>query len=348
MTDGNSNVVPMQAEAGTSGAFFEMMAPTLKAQGIEALLPSGVTFEAFVRAAATAMAQNPDLANADRKSLIQSLIRCASHGLVPDGREAALVTFKEKQGNIYIMKAQYIPMVDGVLKRARQSGKIAVIAAKAVFDGDAFDYWMDEQGEHINYRPTYTGRGEFKLAFAFAKLHSGELIVEVMPKEDIERVRAASKTGSSEFGPWVKWFDRMSVKSVLHRLAKRLPSASELVALLESGEEMEWQGQPKSVSQPKLVSNKRGVAAVLEKVRKAPVTIDQPTTEPVSEQLPSTQDIGVMFGQFADALEEAETLEQLAGIWKSAAKWGQSTGNEKLLSDLTTIKDERKAQLSAA
>lgn len=79
-----------------------------------------------------------------------------------------------------------------------------------------------------------------------------------------------------------------------------------------------------------------------------PVTIDQPTTEPVSDQPPSTQDIGVMFGQFADALEEAETLEQLAGIWKSAAKWGQSTGNEKLLSDLTTIKDERKAQLGAA
>ncbi|GAB3235020.1 recombinase RecT [Pseudaeromonas pectinilytica] len=347
MTDGNSNVVPMQAEAGTSGAFFEMMAPTLKAQGIEALLPSGVTFESFVRAAATAMAQNPDLANADRKSLIQSLIRCASHGLVPDGREAALVTFKEKQGNIYIMKAQYIPMVDGVLKRARQSGQIAVIAAKAVFDGDAFDYWMDEQGEHINYRPTYTGRGEFKLAFAFAKLHSGELIVEVMPKEDIERVRAASKTGSSEFGPWVKWFDRMSVKSVLHRLAKRLPSASELIALLESGEEMEWQGQAKSVSQPKMVSNKRGVAAVLEKVRKAPVTIDQnPQSE--AQVTPDAQNIGVMFGQFADELEEAETIEQLAGIWKSAAKWGQSTGNEKLLSDLTTIKDERKAQLGAA
>ena len=98
-------------------------------------------------------------------------------------------------------------------------------------------------------------------------------------------------------------------------------------------------------------------AAVLDRVRNrkpveqpagAPVTIDQPTTEPVSDQPTSTQDIGVMFGQFADELEEAETIEQLAGIWKSAAKWGQSTGNEKLLSDLTTIKDERKAQLGAA
>ena len=84
----------------------------------------------------------------------------------------------------------------------------------------------------------------------------------------------------------------------------------------------------------------------------SPVTIDQapPSDAAVEHQVSSStkQDIGVTFGQFADALEEAETIEQLAGIWKSASKWGQSTGNEKLLSDLTTIKDERKAQLSAA
>lgn len=325
---------------GSSGAFFAQIAPQLRSQGIEALLPKGVTFDMFARAAATAMAQNHELAGAEPKSVIQSLIRCATHGLVPDNREAALVTFKEKSGAI---KAQYIPMVDGVLKRARQSGQIAVIAAKAVFTGDTFDYWMDEQGEHINYRPTFTGRGDFLLAFAFAKLHSGELIVEVMAKEEIDRVRAASKTGNSEYGPWAKWYDRMAVKSVLHRLARRLPSASELVSMLESGDEFDFnrnQQKPDS-TQSRALDAIRGQTS-------RPVTIDQPTTEPVSDQPPSTQDIGVMFGQFADALEEAETIEQLSGIWKSAAKWGQSTGNEKLLSDLTTIKDERKAQLSAA
>ena len=325
---------------GSSGAFFAQIAPQLRSQGIEALLPKGVTFDMFARAAATAMAQSPELAGADPKSVIQSLIRCATHGLVPDNREAALVTFKEKSG---VIKAQYIPMVDGVLKRARQSGQIAVIAAKAVFTGDTFDYWMDEQGEHINYRPTFTGRGEFLLAFAFAKLHSGELIVEVMAKEEIDRVRAASKTGNNEYGPWVKWYDRMAVKSVLHRLARRLPSASELVSMLESGDEFDFnrnQQKPDS-TQSRALDAIRGQTS-------RPVTIDQPTTEPVSDQPPSTQDIGVMFGQFADALEDAETIEQLSGIWKSASKWGQSTGNEKLLSDLTTIKDERKAQLSAA
>ena len=40
---------------GSSGAFFSQIAPQLRSQGIEALLPSGVTFEAFTRAAATAI-----------------------------------------------------------------------------------------------------------------------------------------------------------------------------------------------------------------------------------------------------------------------------------------------------
>lgn len=128
---------------------------------------------------------------------------------------------------------------------------------------------------------------------------------------------------------------------------------------LKVAEEVEDYPAEREVNQAPVQEHKPAnkTAAVLDRVRnrkqteqpaEQPLTIDQPTTEPVSEQPTSTQDIGVMFGQFADALEEAETLEQLAGIWKSAAKWGQSTGNERLLSDLTTIKDERKAQLSAA
>ena len=128
---------------------------------------------------------------------------------------------------------------------------------------------------------------------------------------------------------------------------------------LKVAEEVEDYPAEREVNQAPVQEHKPAnkTAAVLDRVRnrkqteqpaEQPLTIDQPTTEPVSEQPASTQDIGVMFGQFADALEEAETIEQLAGIWKSASKWGQSTGNEKLLSDLTTIKDERKAQLSAA
>lgn len=227
---------------GTVGAFYEMMAPEVEKQGIYSLLPAHITPEAFVRAAAVAMAKSPDLAEADPTTVIMALSDCAKDGLVPDGREAALVVYNSKVKrngrDEWIKKAQYLPMVDGVLKRARQSGRIDVIAGKAVFEGDEFDYWMDEAGEHINYRPKLVGRGDFQFAFAFAKLKGGELIVEVMTKEEIERVKAASKGG--QYGPWKDWYDRMAVKSVLHRLARRLPNASELMDMLEQGQQMDF------------------------------------------------------------------------------------------------------------
>ena len=320
---------------GSSGAFFSQIAPQLRSQGIEALLPSGVTFEAFTRAAATAMAQNPELAGAEPKSVIQSLIRCATHGLVPDNREAALVTFREKGGAI---KAQYIPMVDGVLKRARQSGQIAVIAAKAVFIGDTFDYWMDEQGEHINYRPTFTGRGEFQLAFSFAKLHSGELIVEVMPKEDIERVRAASKTGNSEYGPWAKWYDRMAVKSVLHRLARRLPSASELVSMLESGDEFDFGRQQQ---QAKPVPSATRALDAMRSQQHPPVTI---THEPAAQQEPA--DHSSAYADHSAAIESASTVQEWQDAYTAAWQWAESTGSDSIKKDIKQLAGEAKKKLT--
>ena len=320
---------------GSSGAFFAQIAPQLRSQGIEALLPSGVTFEAFTRAAATAMAQNPELASAEPKSVIQSLIRAATHGLVPDNREAALVTFREKGGAV---KAQYIPMVDGVLKRARQSGQIAVIAAKAVFNGDAFDYWMDEQGEHINYRPTFKGRGEFSLAFAFAKLHSGELIVEVMPKEDIERVKSASKTGNSEYGAWAKWYDRMAVKSVLHRLARRLPSASELVTLLESGDEFDFSRQPEKPIP------KQGGSRTLDAIRGQ--SIESVTMEHEQMAEPAQADHANAYADHCAAIEGACDTTEWQQAYTTAWTWANETGDQNIIAGIKQIAGERKKQLS--
>lgn len=210
--------------------------------GVESVLPEHIKMSTFIRCAAIALSQSKDLEEADRDSVIMSLTKCANDGLIPDNKEAALVTFKTnvgtKQQPNWVKKAQYLPMIDGVLKRARMSGQITTMSAKAVFDGDDFDYWLDEDGEHIKYRPNLNSRGEFKLAFAMAKLVSGDLIVEVMTQDDIDKVRAASKTG--EYGPWKDWYDRMACKAVFHRLARRLPNASEIVEMCQAGLDVEF------------------------------------------------------------------------------------------------------------
>lgn len=202
---------------------------------LKQILPDHLPVERFIKTAMIAIQSNPELLSADRQSLFTSLQRCAGDGLVPDNREAALVEFNANFGTKdapnWGKKVQYMPMVDGVLKRARQSGEVALITARAVHQNDQFDYWVDEHGEHLNHRPLFTGdRGPMILVYAMAKMKTGDVIVEPMTMDDIQKVKAASKT--SAFGPWKDWFERMALKSALHRLARRLPNSSEIMEML--------------------------------------------------------------------------------------------------------------------
>lgn len=77
-------------------------------------LPSTVSPDKFRNVVITAANLTPGLLNADRKSLLGACVKCAADGLIPDGREAALVMFGQQ--------VQYMPMVGGILKRAFGDG----------------------------------------------------------------------------------------------------------------------------------------------------------------------------------------------------------------------------------
>lgn len=140
-----------------------------------------------------------------------------------------------------------MPMIDGVLKRARQSGEISIIAARAVYEKDKFRVWLDDSGEHIHYEPTLGARGEMIGAVAYARMKTGEFQFEWLNLDDIAKVRAASK--NSDKGPWVDWYESMARKSAAHRLCRRLPNNSEIMEMLERGTEMVWQKE-KDITPP--------------------------------------------------------------------------------------------------
>lgn len=183
-----------------------------------AALPAHIPSAKFVRTAQTAIAMNPSILECDRRSLYAACMKAAQDGLVLDGREAALVKFGGD--------AQYMPMVAGILKKARNSGDISTIAAHVAYERDLFDYTLGDD-EKITHKPFLGegGRGKPVVVYAVAKLKDGGIMREIMSVAEVERVRAVSR--SKDKGPWVQWWDEMAKKTVIRRLAKRLPSSTD-------------------------------------------------------------------------------------------------------------------------
>jgi recombination protein RecT len=199
-------------------------------------LPSHIKPEKFQRVVMTVVQLQPDLLNADRRSLLASCIKCAADGLVPDGREAALVLFGGK--------VQYMPMFTGIQKRVRNSGEVSSLQAHVIYENDKF-IWKQGATADIVHEPLFPGdRGKPVGAYAIAKFKDGsDPQIEVMDITAIERVRAVSRAAKN--GPWVQWYDEMARKTVFRRLSKWLPMDSEVETLMRRDDEI---GTPQMVA----------------------------------------------------------------------------------------------------
>ncbi|WP_407521875.1 recombinase RecT [Methylobacterium oryzisoli] len=195
---------------------------------IAAALPPHIPPERFMRVVLTAVQGDAALLEADRKSLFEASMKAAQDGLLPDKREGALV--------IYAGKVQWLPMIAGVLKKVRNSGELASIAAHVVHENDRFAYVLGDE-ERIEHEPKLDGpRGLPRAAYAIAKTKDGGIYREVMSLEEIEKVRRVSRAANK--GPWVDWWEEMARKTVLRRLAKRLPMSTDMDDLIRRDDEL--------------------------------------------------------------------------------------------------------------
>lgn len=219
---------------------------TAMAPSFRAALPAHISVEKFTRVAQTAITGNPDLLEADRSTLFAACVRLAQDGLLPDGREAALVIFnaKDRATGGWTKKVQAMPMIAGILKKLRQSGEVAKISAQVVYENDEFvvSYGFDEDVTHNPPRLDQP-RGKPIGAYATAILKDGSKLLEVMGLEEIDKVRNVSR--SKDKGPWVDWWSEMARKTVMRRLAKRLPMSSDRDQdIFERDETMAVEHQP--------------------------------------------------------------------------------------------------------
>jgi recombination protein RecT len=265
----------------------EKMSPQFKAA-----LPAHIPVERFIRTTLTAVQTNPALMSADRRTLFASATRAAQMGLLPDGREGAIVTFGQN--------CQFMPMVAGILKLVRNSGELASIDAQIVYKNDGFQYrpGIDLVPQHT---PDWFGeRGEVVGVYAVAKMKDGAAYVEILSHKQVEQVRNVSRAKNS--GPWVTWWDEMARKTAIRRLTKRLPLSTDIDGVLKEDDElfMPEQAAPEAAQAPEAPSASKRPSRLQKVAEQAPApaeekhwhdspgdddgVIDMPTTDAAGQQ----------------------------------------------------------------
>jgi len=207
--------------------FARELAPYKKT--FESVLPAHIEVKKFMRTIVGAVQNNPDILKCNRQSILNSCQKAAQDGLVIDGREAALVQFKGQ--------AQYMPMVNGVLKKLRNSGQISTITAETVHQNDPFKY-NPAMDDVPNHSPEWFGdRGEMIGVYAVAKMKDGSYVVEIMNMKQIDKVKSVSRSANSGSSPWKQWPEEMAKKTVLRRIAKYLPSSADIDQMFDNDNE---------------------------------------------------------------------------------------------------------------
>jgi recombination protein RecT len=187
-----------------------------------AALPKHLTPDRFCRVAMTAMTRTPKLQECTKESLFKCLMDLSSMGLEPDGRRAHLIPYWNSKERI--MECQLQVDYKGYVELVMRSGIVSNLHADKVCQNDEFIFDRGDVAQHrINFRES---RGDAYCYYARATFKDGTTKAEVMSKEDIDKIRARSKSGGS--GPWVTDYDEMAKKTVFRRLSKWLTLSPEI------------------------------------------------------------------------------------------------------------------------
>lgn len=201
----------------------------------------------FTQVVIRAVQENPDLLNADRTSLFLACQAAAQDRLLPDRKDGALVIYNTKVGQQWIKKVQWQPMIGGIRKKLANHG--FSIRAEVVYANDQFAYEMGDEPKIVHRPAVFGDRGAIVGAYAIATDQEGNMYRETMDIAELEKVRAASKSGDS--GPWKDWYTEMIRKTVAKRLFKQLPLIStDLADLIDrDNEQYEMAGRSSGPSE---------------------------------------------------------------------------------------------------
>lgn len=205
---------------------------------VKLLAETGITFDRFLEVFRRALIRNPDLIDADAASVVEACINACTDGLLPDGRQGAIVVYKvnvarKNETKRFVKKANWQPMYQGLLDLAYSSGNFRSIEARVVYAGDHWEYILGDEPKIVHRpksRPSGSAQPAIIAAYAIAKTVNGGIFREVFEGADIAKVNAVSRATS---GPGKDWPEEMARKGPLRRMWKFLPKNEAMNRILE-------------------------------------------------------------------------------------------------------------------
>ncbi len=184
------------------------------------VLPSHLTADRLTRTIISAIKADVRLLECDRSSLWRAIMSAAVFGMEVDGRHSVILKFGKK--------AQWIPMVSGLITLAHNAG--FMIDSYVVRQKDSIHVVLGD-GATINHDPAMDqGRGTDNpvtaaYAIAWPIGHKADRIFEYLELPDIiaRRDRSSGYRASPNDSPWTNDFPAMARKSAIRALANHLP-----------------------------------------------------------------------------------------------------------------------------
>lgn len=188
-----------------------------------------LTSEELVRSAIASALKTPKLYDCTKISWAIAMMQAAVIGLKigQPFNHACFVPFKDSKNNC--TNCTFMPMYQGLIYLAMDSGIVTYVDARTVYKDDEFDF---EYGTNpfIKHRVELNGKArsdnDIKCFYSVIKTKGSDTpLIRVMTKDEVDAIRARSKSASSGYSPWNSDYPDMGQKTVYKKNQKYAPIA---------------------------------------------------------------------------------------------------------------------------
>jgi recombination protein RecT len=229
--------VPTKLTTANVGQF--LFSEGVKEQ-IALALPGHLKPERMIRMALTTVRRTPKLLECDALTLVACIVQASELGLELSGPLGQAYMIPRK--NHGRMEACFQIGYRGFLRLAYNTGQVAFFNARAVHQGDRFEYSLGTD-QFIKHQPGGGKAAKITHFYGVLRQKDGSADCDVWTIGDMEyhrdrfRSDAFLKNKDKNYrGPWDTDFEAMGCKTMIRELAKRAPLSAELMSLASRDE----------------------------------------------------------------------------------------------------------------